>query len=200
MSCFPKFSKVFAVQQPKECFWHAFDPLKHVFFETDLPRSLPTRETLQGFASPVPPVEYQKSVDTGTCHDEMTHEPLANVRLAKLTCESNTAANHHTSTDAQIFHHCIVDGTCCVVEEDIHASGAGFLHSRRDIGGLFVVDPSIKPDFAAPFEFVIVSGNRYRTTARQFGDLADQLATAPDAAETTTVSPGRGRPNSSRPK
>src|SRR5262249_34156087 len=25
------FSKVFAVQQPKECFWHAFDPLKHVF-------------------------------------------------------------------------------------------------------------------------------------------------------------------------
>jgi hypothetical protein len=32
------FSKVSALQQPKECFWHAFDPLKHVFFETDLSR------------------------------------------------------------------------------------------------------------------------------------------------------------------
>ena len=26
------FSKVFPVQQPKECFWHAFDPFKHIFF------------------------------------------------------------------------------------------------------------------------------------------------------------------------
>jgi hypothetical protein len=73
------------MQQPKECFWHAFDPLKHVFFETDLPRSLPTGETLQSFTPPVPPVEYQKSVDTRARDDEMTHEPLANVRLAKLT-------------------------------------------------------------------------------------------------------------------
>jgi hypothetical protein len=40
------FSKVFALKQSKECFRHAFDPLNHVFFETDLPRSLPTPETL----------------------------------------------------------------------------------------------------------------------------------------------------------
>src|SRR5262249_56425186 len=40
------FSKVFAVQQPKECFWHVFDPLKHIFFEAELPRSLPIGETL----------------------------------------------------------------------------------------------------------------------------------------------------------
>jgi signal transduction histidine kinase len=26
------FSKVFPAQQPKECFWHAFDPFKHIFF------------------------------------------------------------------------------------------------------------------------------------------------------------------------
>ena len=47
---------------------------------------------MQGFTSPVPPVEYQKSVDTGPCDDEVTHEPLANVRLAELTGESNAAA------------------------------------------------------------------------------------------------------------
>ena len=120
---------------------------------------------LQGFIAPVPPVEYQKSVNTGPCDDELTHETLANIRLAKLTGESNTAANHHTSTDAQIFHHCIVDGTCCVVEEGIHAAGAGFLHSCREIGGLLVVDRSIKADFAAPFELVVASGNGHRTTA-----------------------------------
>ncbi len=131
---------------------------------------------MQGFTSPVPPVEYQKSVDTGPCDDEVTHEPLANVRLAKLIVESNAAANHHTSTYTQIFHHCIVDRTCRVVEEDVHASGARFLHSRRDIGGLLVVDRGIKPDFAAPFELVVASRNCDRTTARQFGDLADQLA------------------------
>src|SRR5262249_13604196 len=89
---------------------------------------------------------------------------------------SDAAANHHTSTDTQIFHHGIVDGTCRVVEEDVHASGARFLHSRREIGGLLVVDRSIKPDFAAPFELVIASSNCDSTTARQFGDLADQLA------------------------
>jgi hypothetical protein len=92
------FSKVFAVQQPKERFWHALDPLEHVFFEMDLSGSLPTGETLQSFTPPVPPVEYQKSVNAGTCDDEMTHETLANIRLAKLTGESNTAANHHTSS------------------------------------------------------------------------------------------------------
>jgi hypothetical protein len=40
------FPKVFALQQPKECFWHVFDPLKHIFFEAELPRSLPIGETL----------------------------------------------------------------------------------------------------------------------------------------------------------
>jgi hypothetical protein len=40
------FSKVSALQQPKECFWHVFDPLKHIFFEAELPRSLPIGETL----------------------------------------------------------------------------------------------------------------------------------------------------------
>lgn len=66
---------------------------------------------LQGFIAPVPPVEYQESVDTGACDNEMAHEPLANIRLAKLTGESNTTANHHTRADTQIFHHGIVDGT-----------------------------------------------------------------------------------------
>jgi hypothetical protein len=40
------FSEVFALQQPKECFWHVFDPLEHIFFEAELPRSLPIGETL----------------------------------------------------------------------------------------------------------------------------------------------------------
>src|SRR5215471_1795412 len=106
----------------------------------------------------------------------MTHETLANIRLAKLASESNPAANHHTSTDSQILHHCIVDGACRVVEEDVYAAGARFLHSRRDIGGLLVVDRGIKSDFAAPLKFVIASGNCDHTTSRQFGDLADELA------------------------
>src|SRR5262245_53257884 len=121
----------------------------------------------------MPPVEYEKSVNTGACDDKMTHEPLANVRLAKPVGESNTTANHDTSTDTQIFHHCIVDGTCCVVEEDIHATGAGFLHSRREIGGLLVVDRRVKPYLPAPFKLVIASGNCHRMTTRQFGNLAD---------------------------
>jgi hypothetical protein len=75
------FSKVSALQQPKECFWHVFDPLKHIFFEGELPRSLPIGKTLQSFTPSVPPVEYQKSVDTGARDDEMTHEPFANVSL-----------------------------------------------------------------------------------------------------------------------
>ena len=40
------FSKVSALQQPKESFWHVFDPFKHIFFETDVPRSVPMGETL----------------------------------------------------------------------------------------------------------------------------------------------------------
>ena len=38
------FSKVFALQQPKECFRHAFDPFKHIFFETDVPGSFNSRD------------------------------------------------------------------------------------------------------------------------------------------------------------
>lgn len=131
---------------------------------------------LQGFIAPVPPVEYQESVDTGACDNEMAHEPLANIRLAKLTGESNTTANHHTRADTQIFHHGIVDGTCRIVEEDVHAAWARFLHRSRDIGDRLVVDRCIKPDFAAPLKFVIASGNCDHTTSRQFGDLADELA------------------------
>jgi hypothetical protein len=51
-------SKVFAVQQPKECFWHALDSVEHVFLEADFSRVLPTGETPQRFIPPVPPVEY----------------------------------------------------------------------------------------------------------------------------------------------
>src|SRR5262245_6737758 len=96
------FAKIFAMQQPKKCFRHAFDSLEHVFFETDLSRSLPIGETLQSFIAPVPPVEHQKSLDAGTADDEMPHEPLADVGLAELTRERNAAANHHTRADRQI--------------------------------------------------------------------------------------------------
>jgi hypothetical protein len=120
----------------------------------------------------------------------VTHEPLANVRLAELTGDSNPAANHHTSADTQIFHDCIGDGS--VIEEDIHPSGASLLHGCRNISSFLVVDRGIKPNLPPPFEFVTACGNCHRATARQLGDLADQLA--------TNVSPGRGRPNSRRPK
>src|SRR6516162_8969303 len=169
-------SEIFAVQEPKKCFRHAFDSLEHVLFETDLSSSLPTGETLQRFIAPVPPVEHQKSVDAGAAADEMAHEPLADFGLAELARESNAAANHHTRADGQIFHHAIVHGTRRVVEEDIDATRAGFLDSHREIGGFLVIDRRTKTDFPAPFQLIIASGDCHGTTSRQFGDLADQLA------------------------
>ena len=99
---------------------------------------MPTRETLQRFIAPVPPIEHQKAVHGGPCDNELTVEALAEVGFAELIGKRNPAANHDTCTDIQISHYRIVDRTCGVVEEDIHACGAGFLHGRREIDGLLV--------------------------------------------------------------
>src|SRR5437016_2404981 len=58
-------AKVLAVQQSKESLRHSLDAVQHVFLEPDLSRPVPTRETLQRFIAPVPPVEHQKAVHGG---------------------------------------------------------------------------------------------------------------------------------------
>ena len=156
--------KVLAAQQPKECFGHALDPVQHIFPEPNFSLALPFGKSLQCFIPSVPPVEYQKSMDAGPCDDELTHEPLTNVRLAKLPSKSDTTANHDASTRPEVFHDCVMDGASGVVEEDIHADGGCLFDRLRQINSFLVIDPGIEPKFLAPFEFVIVSGNCHRTT------------------------------------
>jgi hypothetical protein len=72
-------------------------------------------------------------MDAGTCDDQVTHEPLANVRFAELTGESNSTANHYPSTDIQVFHDGIMDRTCCVVEEDVYSLEACVLDGCREV-------------------------------------------------------------------
>ena len=58
-------AEVLAVQEPQKRFRHAFDPLKHILFETNFPTSCHSERRLSASSSSVPPVKHQKSVDTG---------------------------------------------------------------------------------------------------------------------------------------
>src|SRR5215472_13821284 len=120
----------------------------------------------------MPPVEYQKAVDAGAAYDELTHEPLTDVRLAELACKRNAAADHHACADSQVLHHRVVNGPGRIVEEHIHTSRASFLHRGDEVMGFFIIDCRIEADLAAPPKFAIVTGNGDGTAPRQFGDLA----------------------------
>jgi hypothetical protein len=54
-----------------------------------------------------------------------------------------------------------------------------------------VVYSRIEPHLSTKLGFI--SSNGHRAKACQFGDLANELSITPEAAETTTVSPGLGR-------
>ena len=78
-------AEILAMQQSQKRFRHTLDPIEYILFETNFSCSLPFRETPERLISSVPPVKYQKTVDAGARHDELTHEPLANVRFAELS-------------------------------------------------------------------------------------------------------------------
>src|ERR1700758_2579081 len=107
----------------------------------------------------MPPVKYEKTVDAGPAYDQLTHEPLADVRFAKLARERNATANHHARADIQVLHHRVMNWAAGIVEENVHAGRAGFSHRRHEVGGFFVIDRRIETDLAAPLEFVVVTGN-----------------------------------------
>src|SRR5262249_5072121 len=124
----------------------------------------------------MPPIKDKKAVDAGAGYDQMAHVTLADVRLAGLRGERNPAANHHPRADAQIFHDRVMDRSRGVIEENIDAFWTGLLHRGGKVGRFLVVDPGVEADFAAPLKFAVVAGDRHRTTSRQLGDLADELA------------------------
>ena len=104
-------------------------------------------------------------MDAGPCDDELTHEPLTNVRLTELPSKSNATANHNASARAEVFHDCVMDGASGIVEENTHAAAGCLFDRLRQISSFLVIDPNVEPKFLAPFEFVIVSGNCHRPTA-----------------------------------
>jgi hypothetical protein len=64
-----------------------------------------------------------------------------------------------------------------------------------------VVDRRIEPEFIDDVAALRgAAGDPDRATTFDLGDLETVAPTAPEAAETTTVSPSLGSPTSSRPK
>src|SRR5690349_5558385 len=99
----------------------------------------------------MPPVEYEKTMDAGAAYDQLTHEPLADIGFAELACQGDAAANHHPRANTQVFHDRVMNRAGGIVEENIYAGRADFLHCQRQIGGFFVIDRRIEADLAAPF-------------------------------------------------
>ena len=81
-----------------------------------------------------------------------------------------------TRPNAEVFHDGVMDRARGVVEEYIDPLRACLLDGGREVGGLFVVDDRVVTDLAAPLQLVVVSGDRHRATAGQFGELTDKLA------------------------
>jgi hypothetical protein len=73
------------MQQSQKRFWHSFDPVEYILFETNLACTAPVGEMSERFISPVPPIEYQKPVDAGARDDELPHEPLVNISFSELS-------------------------------------------------------------------------------------------------------------------
>ena len=66
-------------------------------------------------------------------HNELTHKPLANVRLAELSGKSYTTTNYYPRSNCHVSHNRVVNQSPGVVEEDINSFGARVLNRRSKV-------------------------------------------------------------------
>jgi hypothetical protein len=58
-------AEILALQQSQKRFWHSFDSVDYILFETNLSCTVPFGETSERLISPMSPVKYQKPVNAG---------------------------------------------------------------------------------------------------------------------------------------